>query len=264
MAQDRQATRLRRQHQAAAAALAMLGGVLGAVLGAVLVASGVPNTAAPATVRAATVRAAAPRGAGTTRLVTSHPVPALVPASSLLRQECVAAAARLGFSVPCPTLVPTLSGHAMSCPVPVGAATSTPCVGREGTDQYTVFSLEFSGFDVPRGYAGVGGRPVGHLTLEAHRLADDPLRPCIGGQRLGTLRVGVLATTEFTCPNDSLQVQREARHGEGAYVGHVALEWDSQGIRDIASAHGHTTANLVLLQKFVRSTVLVPPPTSPG
>jgi len=148
----------------------------------------------------------------------------------------------------------------MSCPTPVGAATSTPCVGREGLVAYSIFSLEFSGFDVPKGYSGVDGKPVGHVTLEAHRLTDDPLnQACIDGERMGTARVAAWTTTEFVCPNDSLQAQRKARHGEGTYVGHLALEWEADGIRYIASAHGHTTANLILLKKLVQSIVLTPP-----
>ncbi len=147
----------------------------------------------------------------------------------------------------------------MSCPTPVGAATSTPCVGQEGTAGYPVFFLEFSRFDVPKGYSGIDGKPEGHLTLEAHRLADDPLKPCLDGRRIGTVQVGTRTTSAFTCPNDSPQIERDARHGEGAYVGHLALEWDTSGIRYIASAHGHTTANLMLLKKFVRSIVLTPP-----
>ena len=128
---------------------------------------------------------------------------------------------------------------------------------------YPIFFLEFSGFDVPKRYSGIDGRPVGHVTLEAHRVADDPLtKPCIGGRRIGTVQVGTRTTSAFTCPNDSPQVERDAQHGEGTYVGHLALEWDNQGIRYVASAHGHTTANLVLLKKFVRSIVLVPPAAS--
>ena len=124
---------------------------------------------------------------------------------------------------------------------------------------YPIFFLEFSGFDVPKGYSGIDGRPVGHMTLEAHRLTDDSLKPCIGGRSIGTVQVGTRTTSAFACPNDSLQVERDARHGEGTYVGHLALEWDMNGIRYIASAHGHTTANLTLLKKFVRSIVLMPP-----
>ena len=50
-----------------------------------------------------------------------------------------------------------------------------------GKDQtgYLIFYLEFSGFDVPKGYSGVDGKPVRQVGLEAHQLADDPLnQPC--------------------------------------------------------------------------------------
>ena len=98
------------------------------------------------------------------------------------------------------------------------------------------------------------------MTLEAHRLADDPLKqPCIDGKTIGTARVGIWMTRELTCPNDSPYIERVARNGEGAYVGHLALAWKADGISYIASAHGHTTANLTLLKKFVRSIVLTPP-----
>ena len=148
----------------------------------------------------------------------------------------------------------------MSCPASVGAATSTPCVGREGLTAYPIFYLSFSGFDVPNHYSGVDGKPVGQVRLEAHQLADDPLNlPCIGGERIGTARLAAWMTTEFVCSNDSLRAQREARHGEGDYVGHLALEWEAHGIRYVASAHGHTTANLILLKKLVQSIVLTPP-----
>jgi hypothetical protein len=152
----------------------------------------------------------------------------------------------------------------MSCPTPVGAATSTPCVGLEGTARYPIFYLEFFGFDVPKGYSGVDGKPVGHMTLEAHQLVDDPLKPCIGGERIGSVRVAAWTTNEFVCPNDSRQIEREAEHGEVAYVGHLALEWDAYGIRYVCSAHGHTTANLTLLKRFAGSIVPLPTAESPG
>ncbi len=134
----------------------------------------------------------------------------------------------------------------------------------EGVIDYPIFFLELQGFDVPKGYAGVNGKPVGHLTLEAHRLVDDPLKPCIGGRAMGTVRIGTWSTREFTCPNDSPTVERKAAHGEGTYVGHLALAWTVDGISYIASAHGHTTANLTLLKRFVHSIDLVVPGSSSG
>ena len=82
----------------------------------------------------------------------------LVPAPAELRGECATAANRLGFAVPCPTLVPAMAGKSMSCPPPMGAALG-PCLGLEGLTPYPVFGLEFIGFDVPLDYVGVDGKP---------------------------------------------------------------------------------------------------------
>jgi hypothetical protein len=201
-----------------------------------------------------------PRGAA---LQPSSSVPRLVVAPSRLTAQCLAAAARLGFSVPCPGLVPSRSGRALSCPAPVGAGASTSCVGVEGLAQYPIFFLEFTRFDVARAYVGVDGQPDGHLTVEGRRPADDPLEPCIGGVNVGTVKVGTRVTTEYVCPNGNRRVEREARHGEGVYVGHLALAWSQRGIAYIASAHGHTTANLVLLKRLVGSIRLIPPANAP-
>ena len=153
----------------------------------------------------------------------------------------------------------------MSCPHPVGAASAfPPCVGVDGATQYPIFFLEFNGFDVPKNYSGINGKPVGHMTLEAHRFTDDPLKPCIGGRTIGTARIGTWTTSEFTCPSDSPYIERVAMHGEGVYVGHLALAWKTDGISYIASAHGHTTANLTLLKRFIHSIALKSPGDSSG
>ena len=208
---------------------------------------------------------AAAQKVSTPSLERSRAIPKLVPAPGQLRDQCVLAATRLGFPVPCPQLVPSLLGRAMSCPRPVGAASAfPPCVGVDGATQYSIFFLEFYGFDVPKGYSGINGKPVGHMTLEAHRFTDDPLKPCIGGRTIGTARIGIWTSSEFTCPNDSPTIERVAMHGEGAYVGHVALAWKADGISYIASAHGHTTANLTLLKRFVHSIALISPGDSSG
>jgi hypothetical protein len=142
----------------------------------------------------------------------------------------------------------------------MGAALG-PCLGLEGLPPYPVFGLEFSGFDVPADYVGVDGRATGHLAIEARPEADSPPTPCVGGTRLGKVAVGLWTATEFTCPNDSVTVQREARHGEGTYAGHLLLEWNQSGVDYIASAHGHTTVNRELLRQLVTSMNLIPPGT---
>ena len=115
----------------------------------VLIASACSNVRSPA---------GKPKGAQGSALQASSQVPALVAAPGLLTAECAAAALRLGYSVPCPQIVPSLSGEGMSCPHSVGAATSVPCVGLEGSPPYSVFFLEFTGFVVPPGYVGVDGK----------------------------------------------------------------------------------------------------------
>ena len=200
-----------------------------------------------------------PNGPQASALQPSAQVPPLVAAPNLLTTECAAAALRLGYPVPCPQIVPSLSGEGMPCPQPVGAATAVPCVGLEGSPPYSVFFLEFTGFAVPPDYIGVDGKPDGHVTLEARPTADSPPKPCIGGTFLGTVKVGIWKTKEYVCPNDSLRVEREARNGEGVYVGHLALEWQVKGTQYIISAHGHTTANLALLRRLGGSIELTAP-----
>jgi len=182
----------------------------------------------------------------------------LVAAPRRLREDCAAAADRVGFAVPCPSQVPSVGGHGMGCPTPQGVMPA-PCVGFEGSPAYPIFALDLSGFDVPRSYVGVDGAARGHLVVEARPLRDSPPLPCIGGQRIGTVPVGRWTAARYECPVDSAVVQREAMHGEGSHAGHVLLEWHQGSIDYIASAHGHTATNLDFLERLVRSMTLVAP-----
>jgi hypothetical protein len=134
-----------------------------------------------------------------------------------------------------------------------------PCLGLEGLPAYPIFSLELSGFDVPTDYVGVDGKAMGHLVVEARRHTDSPPTPCIAAKRIGTVVVDHWTASEYNCPSDSLTVQREAMHGEGAHAGHLLLLWHRDGVDYIASAHGHTTTNLDLLKRLVSSMTLIPP-----
>jgi hypothetical protein len=132
-------------------------------------------------------------------------------------------------------------------------------VGFEGVTAYPIFDLDFEDFDVPRRYVGVNGKPVGHVFIEARKANDAPVKPCIRGTRAAAVRMRSWQPTLYVCPNYSLYIERVARHGEGANVGHIILEWRNQGVDYMASAHGYTTANLVLLRQLVGSVSLVPP-----
>jgi hypothetical protein len=182
----------------------------------------------------------------------------LVAAPAELRNECAAAANQLGFAVPCPAQVPKAAGRGMRCPVPESAMPA-PCVGLEGLPPHPAFGLDFSGFDVPSGYQGVDGKAMGHLYIEARPRGESPPSPCIGARRLGTIAAGRWTANEYSCSSDTLAVQREARHGEGAYLGHLLFAWSQDGIDYIASAHGHTIVNRDLLVQLVGSMTLIPP-----
>ena len=175
-----------------------------------------------------------------------------------LSGQCAAAAALVQFAVPCPKMVPSRDGVAMGCPSPVGAQLA-PCVGLEGAIPYRVFFLDFAGFDVPQGYNGVGGRPIRDLLVEARPLSESPRLPCFGGVRAGQVLISPWRGTVFVCPKDSVVIQREARHGQGSTTGHILIEWKDNGIDYMASAYGHTTTNIRLLEKLVASITLVQP-----
>ena len=146
----------------------------------------------------------------------------------------------------------------MTCPAPIGAMTMQ-CVGAEGEGAYPVFFLDFAGFDVPDGYVGVDGQPIGHIFLEARRHADSPARPCIAAKDLGAATIGDWTVASYDCSDDANTVEREARHGEGANLGHTLVTWSQGGIDYIASAHGHTAENRALLRRLVASMALIPP-----
>ena len=135
-----------------------------------------------------------------------------------------------------------------------------PCTGPAGVLRYPIFFIDVNGFRVGPGYVGVDGKPVGHLTISATKHEDSPGPPC--GTVVGTFRISDRTVTEYSCTNDSLRVQRNARHGEGAYVGHVLLAWSANGIDDAVSAHGHTQANLALVKRLASSITFTAPTES--
>lgn len=181
----------------------------------------------------------------------------LVSASAELRGQCAAAAKRLGFAVPCPSQVPKVQGHGIVCP-PNRDAALPPCTGRAGVLQYPIFFMNVNRFRVGPGYVGVDGKPVGHLTISAAKHQDSPGPPCFGTV-VGTFRISDQMVTEYSCTNDSLRVQRDAQHGEGAYVGHLLLAWSANGIDYAVSAHGHTRANLALVKRLAASIAFTAP-----
>ena len=54
-------------------------------------------------------------------------------------------------------------------------------------------------------------------------------------------------------------IERLARHGEGAYAGHLTLTWAVDGIEYLVSSHGYGTASEDLAIQIARGIDLVEP-----
>jgi hypothetical protein len=119
--------------------------------------------------------------------------------------------------------------------------------------------LEWNGFDVPRTFAGVDGKPMGHVIIHAAPASDSPRRPCIGGVKIGRFSVPGAKSTMYRCPPDSPFIERTARHGEGAYTSHVLLSWESNGVAYLVSSHGYGATSVTLMEHLAASLNLVAP-----
>jgi hypothetical protein len=117
--------------------------------------------------------------------------------------------------------------------------------------------LEWSDFDVPSTFAGVDGKPIGHVIISAALVRDSAPRPCIGAVKVGTFVVLGAEAADYRCPPDSPLIQRTAQHGEGAYTSHVLLDWQSNGIEYLVSSHGYGPASVSLMEQLAASLTLV-------
>ena len=144
----------------------------------------------------------------------------------------------------------------MVCPPTSAPFALPPCVGLAGSPPYPTFFIELAGFDVGPSYRGVDGKAMGHLIVSATSQRHAPSHPCIG-EITGSFVISHRHVTEYRCSDDSLRVQGEARHGEGAHLGHLLLDWKQGGVDYAVSAHGYTSVNLTLLERLVASMTLV-------
>ncbi len=181
----------------------------------------------------------------------------LVQAPTEMAAQCRTAAEALEFAVPCPSRVPIAKGRGLTCEAPPPTTDLPPCVGIAGTQR--TFFLQFTDFDVGRGYRGVDGKPEGHVLVTASPVSGGAPRPCIGTVQRRGVMVPWGAATIYRCSSDGLRVQRQAMHGEGAQLGHVLLAWTQNGIVYSVSAHGDTAVNLRLIERFTKSMILVQP-----
>jgi hypothetical protein len=175
----------------------------------------------------------------------------LVTAAGSLRDQCRTAARFLGFAVPCPGEVPTQKGQPLGCSRLSIPTQLPPCVGPEHD-----FWIEWNGFDVPRRFSGVDGRPAGHVIIHAGLAGSSPSNPCIDGVAVGTFKVDGSTGTFYQCPPDSPRIERLARHGEGAYAGHLTLAWRNHGVDYLVSSHGYSPSSRTLIEDLSASISL--------
>jgi hypothetical protein len=187
-----------------------------------------------------------------------------------LASSCLRAARRLGFAVPCPTLLP--NGRPGVDPPRCGAPgaflpTRPPCVVED-----LVFLFEESGFAVPPGYALGGVGSGASLLIGAYRVGKGAL----GGGYEPYYANSVLcpeAQVVQTIPLDrSLDRMTQVRGrlvvcaaAESALDGYLILRWEEGGVIYLVALVGDTQTNRDLLNAISAGVKLVEPmPKTPA
>jgi hypothetical protein len=176
----------------------------------------------------------------------------LVPWGDEVERECVTAAIQLGFSVPCPSLLPW-TGTDLSVDL-CGVQKRIDLCTEQGA-----FTLDEQNFAVAIGH----GFPfLPHLLIVALKRGDTTRDPefernllCPDGKQVGT---------------DSIAVQSSDMHLPAVYIdcplgpppmaGHLILRWNDDGVVYEVSLHGPELANRLLLKTIVAHVVLIGPP----
>jgi hypothetical protein len=144
----------------------------------------------------------------------------LTPTGTRFQRRCRQAADGIGLAVPCPTLLPAMSPHAVP---PALCDRQFPC--RRGDE----LALVEEGFMVPPDYVGVAGQAQGRLVVAAAARADDPIVACEERWRLvATVRPHGRAGRLIECS------------GAGVHYDSVLVRWEERGVVMAVSVLGHT------------------------
>lgn len=162
----------------------------------------------------------------------------LTPTSPRFRAGCQQVADRLGFTVPCPGLLPTM---------PPGLPPPTLC--GEGTICRRGALLGFTqdGFVVPTDYHGAPGmQPYGALAVYAAATAETADRlGCPQERRTGTPTVHRIGAVLADCP--------------GPQGPSVLLRWSEQGVFVVLAVLGSSQVNQRLIIVLADHLRLIPP-----
>jgi hypothetical protein len=190
----------------------------------------------------------------------------LVPITAAQRGQCQTAADELGYSVPCPALVPdpiALSESAANCS---GAdlECGRPSIGI--TRPYFIWNQY--NFQVPPTYVGVPdemsvlGGPLGHFIIYAGRNLNTrrsrgPVQPvpsyCAVVKQAHQTEVHGSVATLYTCADSSNGTSVELD------VGHELLVWKQSGVTCEVSLHGHSRTNDLFDFLIAEETVMIAP-----
>jgi hypothetical protein len=146
--------------------------------------------------------------------------------------SCRRAAARLGYPVPCPGLVPQTPDSVLAC----------PCVFARG------FAMEDE-FAGPEDYRGVDRSPIGHLYFLAARTTNRRAKyvGCKGARPVRNVRVHGKRARLLSCPDN----------GSGGNSGHLLVSWMKSGVQYVVSLHGHNPTNRKVVLALARGVRLV-------
>jgi hypothetical protein len=167
----------------------------------------------------------------------------LVPTSRQLRRQCQQAADRLGFAVPCPTLLPA---------PPLGAPPPRLCDRRSPCDPQAGFLLEASGFVVPPGYVSLDPAYGARLVIAAATTATAFPVACVGERPVATVRLRGTRGRLSECPPEST-----------VHRGSVLLRWRERGVVMAVSVHGHSDLNQRLVRALAAHLKLALPARHP-
>jgi hypothetical protein len=215
--------------------------VAGVVLVGALVVSGrllgTGDLPGPATTTTATAAAQPAPPAGSVEVEGVR----LAPAGTAMLASCRRAADRLGFAVPCPTLLPLPAA---------GPAPSAVCQAGDCRGKLYWFGME--GYLVPSGFTGAPGN-LGALSVLASndpRTAAGVERWCPDRRRLpATPALGGRPPVLGTCPAGF----------QGWATESLLLRWSRQGTYVTLGLRGASEANRRLLVRLAESLRLVPP-----
>ena len=206
-----------------------------------------PSGTRPAACYPSTVQAAAagyppaPPPPGTLEVGGVYLTP---PTGRWFQQRCQQAADSLGFAVPCPTLLPATSPHAVP-PQPCGR--QFPCL-RGGA-----FLLDQDGFVVPPGSVGGAGQAQGRLAVAAVSRPDDPAAACEQRKRLvATVTLHGMAGQLVECG------------GAGLHHDSTLVRWRERGVVMAVSVLGQARLQQRLALTVAEHTQVVPPSAGNG